>query len=72
LEKTKEYIIKLTSNKKEHDTVYRIINNLSGAIQKELDGEMEFYTQPAKQPEYGRCLYGLESKTTLDKRVLKL
>jgi plasmid replication initiation protein len=65
--KTIEYRIKLNANNKEHNKTKRLVANLFKALDKKFDGDIEFYTQYVSTINYGKRLYGLESKSTLDK-----
>ena len=69
---TRQYVIKITSGSKEHIAVKKVMENLFRVLNKELAGDMEFYIKPVKQIKFGKYLYGLESKGTLDNRSIKL
>jgi len=41
-------------------------------LDKKFEGDIEFYTQYVSTIDFGKNLYGLESKSTLDRMGLKL
>ena len=59
---TKNYIIRITSDSKEHTAAKKVIENVFQALNKDLSADMELYVQPTKNPKgWGNVLYGLGS-----------
>lgn len=63
---TKEYIIKITGENKEHKIAKNCIDSLFKALNSELEADMEIYVKPVKDNKnWGSVLYGLGSKENL-------
>ena len=60
---TKNYIIRLTSDSKEHAITKKRVEKLFCELNKKLGGDMEIYIQTASTPRgWGTVLYGLGKK----------
>lgn len=58
--KTKQYIIKITTDDKEHAQAKKHIENLFRQLNQDLDGDMEFYTQTIETKyNWGNRLYAV-------------
>jgi len=58
--KTKQYIIKITTNDTEHKLAKKRIENLFRQLNQDLDGDMEIYTQTIETHyNWGNRLYGV-------------
>jgi len=60
---TKNYIIRLTSNSKEHTVIKKRVEKLFCELNQKLKGDMEIYVQTTNNPKgWGSMLYGLGKK----------
>ena len=66
---TKNYIIRLTSNSKEHAITKNRIEKLFCELNQKLKGDMEIYVQTTvKLKSWGTVLYGLGKKELTSSR----
>jgi len=58
--KTKSYIIKITGNNTEHKQAKKRIENLFKQLNRDLEADMEFYTQTTEtHNNWGNRLYAI-------------
>lgn len=58
---TKEYIIRITAEDKDQSIVKNKVEDLFKTLEKDFEGDIEFYTKIVKLREFGSVLYGHKS-----------